>query len=87
MQVTGEVYSLICFSVFLSKEMKNPKTDDSFISSTRWHAVAEVKDRYFLSDEMANMCAKYRIYKIEQDLPEDAVTHPSPRKYRSLLAF
>ena len=70
----------------MSKETKNPKTDDS-LTSVAPDGTQLQRWRTGLSDEMANMCAKYRIYKIEQDRPEDKVTHPSSRKYWSLLAL
>ena len=54
--------------------MKHPKAQRSSITTTNWHEVGELKDRSLLSDEMASLCSKYRIYKIEQDRVQDIVT-------------
>ena len=60
--------------------MRTPKAQRSSSARTNWHEVGELKDRSLLSDEMASLCAKYRIIKIEQDRVQDTVTKLSRRK-------
>ena len=55
--------------------MKNPKAKSVSSTATKWHTVGEMEDRSIrLSDEMASLCAKYRIYKVELDRVQDTVT-------------
>ena len=69
------------FLLSCKKGMKNPNANNVSSNITMWHGVGALEDRYFLSDEMASMCAKYPIYRIEQDRTQDtATTELSHRK-------
>ena len=50
------------------KKKTNSPTDETF----RYTVVGTLNDRSILSDEMANMCAKYPIYFIRQQSPLSA---------------
>ena len=54
--------------------MKTPTAQRSSSAIRNWRKVGELKDRSLLSEEMASLCAKYRIIKIEQDRIQDTVT-------------
>ena len=78
------------FSPFLfscKKEVKHSKAQRSSITTTNWHEVGELKDRSLLSDEMASLCSKYRIYKIEQDRLQDIVTKLSHGQGNAIAQF
>lgn len=71
----------VCYLLPLEKDQSTPKKllndldqkekSDKRISETRinehkWTAGSEVTDRFVLSDELANFCAKYPIYYVEK---------------------
>lgn len=48
----------------LRQELQQVKTDGKYVE-TKWKIIGEVNDRTTLSDEMALLCAKFPIYRVE----------------------